>query len=425
MDAAVVTIGGVDFTCWTDDLTIRHGRDDFTDQPEADAVTLNLSVDHAGAAVPAIEIGAAVVVTYQVWNGGPVRTRFQGRVSDVHRSWEEAGASTPDLGVCQVVAVSSVGDLGRRIVGDEPWPQELDGARVGRILRMAWPALPAANVDPGIYQVIPRDVDRQAALGLIHEAAEAGGGLLWNRADDSMPRYADFEHRRGTTAALELDACDILASPTWARDLSGLVNYVSLTYGVTPEDPPEGSPSEAPSLTSRNQASVDRFGEYGYSATLALALQADAQARADLITTRNGTPAWLLSDLPVDVRGLSTADLETLLALDMHDLILLTGLPAAGSAPTSTYVWVEGWTENLAAGDHGLTLSVSTYCATAPPVRWDDVNPAATWDTADPAWTWDSVVCIGPTPNLGRWNDVPATTRWDTVPPATTWDTWK
>jgi hypothetical protein len=323
-----------------------------------------------------------------------------------------------------VVAVSTLGELGRRIVGDEPWPQELDGARALRILRLAWPTLPAANVDPGIYQVIPRDVDRQDALGLVHEAAEAGGGLLWARADDTMPRYADFEHRRGTLAALELDACDVLASPTWTRDLGGLVNYVSLTYGVAPVDPPEGAPTEAPSLTSRNQSSVDRFGEYGYSATLALALQADAQARADLITTRNGTPAWLLSDLPVDIRGLTTAELETLLALDMHDLILLTGLPAAGSAPTSTYVWVEGWTENLAAGDHALTLSVSTYCATAPPVRWDDVPVETTWDTADPTWTWDSVVCIGPIPNRGRWNDVPATTRWNDVSPAITWDNW-
>jgi hypothetical protein len=424
LERSVVTIGGVDFTCWADDLTIRHGREDFTDQPEADAVTLNMSPDHNGAQVPAIEVGTDVVVTYQVWDLGPVHTRFRGRVTDVQRSWDDAGAATPEQGTCQVVAVSTLADLGRRVVGDEPWPQELDGARALRILRLAWPTLPADHVDPGIYQVVPRDVDRQPALGLVHEAAEAGGGLLWNRADDTLPRYADFEHRRGTVAVLELDACDVLASPTWDRDLSGLVNYVSLTYGVAPEDPPEGSPTEQPSLTARNVDSVTRFGEYGYSATLALALQADAEARANLLVTRNGYPAWLLSDLPVAVDDLSVADLETLLTLDMHSLVLLTGLPAAGSAPTSTYVWVEGWTEYLAPGQHGLTLSVSTYCATAPPARWDDVPPETTWDQADSTWTWDNVVCIGPPANRGRWNDVPATTHWNDLPASLTWDTW-
>jgi hypothetical protein len=408
-----------DATCWVDHVTIRHGREDYGEQAEADTTTVELSPDHTGAAVPSIEIGADLLITHQVTDTGPVFTRFRGRVSDVSRTWDEAGEATPDQGLCQVVAVSSLGELGRRLVGDEPWPQELDGARALRILRLAYPTLPATNVDPGIYQVIPRDVDRQDALALTHEAAEAGGGLLWSKAGDPFPYYADFEHRRGTVAALELDACDILAAPTWSRDLSGLCNYVSLTYGVAPAE------GEAPSLTSRNQPSVDKFGEYGLSVTLALANQADAQARANLLTTRNGTPEWVLTELPLAMSELDPATTETLLGLDTHSLMLLTGLPAAGSAPTSAYVWVEGWSEEFAAGLHELVLSVSGYCATSPPVRWNDVPPETTWDTASGSWTWDSVICIGPTPNRGRWDDVPATTRWDTVSASITWDTWK
>jgi hypothetical protein len=285
-------------------------------------------------------------------------------------------------------------------------------------LQLAYPALPPTNVDPGIYQVIPRDADRTAALQLVHDAAEAGGGILWTKMGDPLPHYADFEHRRGTVATLELDACDILAAPTWTRDLSGLINYVSLTYGTEPVDG-----GEAPSLQVRNQSSVDRFGEYAYAATLDLANAADAQLRAQLLTTRNGTPAWVLSDLPVDVAGLSAADTEAVLGLDTHSLVLVTGMPTAGTAPTAAYAWVEGWQERLAAGAWELTLAVSGYCATAPPVRWDDVPPETTWDTADPSWTWDSVVCIGPIASRGRWNDVPATTRWDEVG-TITWDQW-
>jgi hypothetical protein len=133
----------------------------------------------------------------------------------------------------------------------------------------------------------------------------------------------------------------------------------------------------------------------------------------------------VLSELPIDVGGLSLDDLDTLLGMDTHSLLLVTGLPTAGSAPTSAYAWVEGWTEDFAPGVHGLTLAVSAYCATSPPVRWDDVPAGTTWDTASDVWTWDSVICIGPIANAGRWADVPATTRWDDVPTATTWDTWK
>src|SRR5207344_159504 len=102
------------------------------------------------------------------------------------RSWEDAGEDTPDLGTCQVVAVSSLGDLGRLLVGDIPWPAELDGARALRILQLAYPALPPTNVDPGVYQVIPRDADRSAALQLVHDAAEAGGGILWTKMGDPL-----------------------------------------------------------------------------------------------------------------------------------------------------------------------------------------------------------------------------------------------
>ena len=73
-------------------------------------------------------------------------------------------------------------------------------------------------------------------------------------------------------------------------------------------------------------------------------------------------------------------------------------------------------------GVYDLELTVSGFCRTAPPPRWNDVDPALTWDTAH--GTWDDAACLGPLPNLGRWDDVAATTRWDTVPPATTWNTY-
>jgi hypothetical protein len=168
---------------------------------------------------------------------------------------------------------------------------------------------------------------------------------------------------------------------------------------------------------------VARYGRYELSTATELAAQADAEALGNLLLTRNAFPVWIMSELPVDVKGLDAAQTAALLSMDMHSLVTLTGLPSAGNAPTTAHLWVEGWTETLLWGDHEITLAVSGYCRTVPAPRWNDVDPAVTWD--DAAGTWDEAACMGPPLQLGRWDDTPASTRWDLVPPATTWDSWK
>lgn len=145
----------------------------------------------------------------------------------------------------------------------------------------------------------------------------------------------------------------------------------------------------------------------------------------ETILGRNAEPVWVMASLPVDVPSLDDARYDTLLALDMHSLIALTGLPSLGRAPTNANMWVEGFSETLAYGTHDFTLTVSGYCRTAPAPYWDDVPPEATWDNIDPAKTWDDMSCFGGPPvSLGRWNDAPATLRWDQLDPADTWDTY-
>jgi hypothetical protein len=223
-------------------------------------------------------------------------------------------------------------------------------------------------------------------------------------------------HRRGATAALSLDACDILVTPTWRRNTEGLINAVSIGYGVAP------SGGEQPRYTATNPTSQERYGRYELSTATQLATLADATALGQMLLVRNASPVWIMAALPVDVKGLSPEETAALLGLNMHSLITLTGLPAANSAPTSVSLWVEGSTETLAAGVHELELLVSGYCRTAPAPLWDDVDPALLWDAAP--GTWDDWTCQGPQPSLGRWTDVPASMRWNTVPPTVTWDAW-
>jgi len=400
-----------DITCLIDQIAIQHGREDTTSQPEPSSATADFTVG-PGAPLPAVlDMGAWVKVTTTT---DAEHTRFIGRVSDISVGWDDAGEQTPENGVGQFVAIGGLADYGRRVIGDTPFPQELDGARVARVFALAGLVLDPAYSDPGTVKVIPRDVDRRNALEVARATADSAGGLIWATRAGEI-RYADSEHRRGTTVQLDLDACDVLVTPKWLRNLDGIVNEVSMTYGVAPEG------GEAPNYHGVNPASQAKYGVYDYSVTVELAALADASAATALILAQNGSPVWLLDDLPLDVAGLTPAETETLLDLEMHALIRVGGLPETGQTPTNISAWVEGWSERLAWGEHEITLSVSDYCRTAPPPRWNDVAPAMTWDSA--AGTWDEAACMGgPTPNRGTWDTVAATIRWNQVDAGLAWD---
>lgn len=410
-----------DLTCLVDDLTIQHGRADTTSQPNASSCTVNLTADAAdpteAALMRALEVGVRLTVDTTV-PGYPSVRRFTGRVSDLNMGWDEAGAATPDAGVGQVVAVGTMADLGRRNVGAEPWPAELDGARVSRVAALAGISLDPFASDPGTVQIRARDVDSQPALAVMQGVAGSAMGMVWATREGELS-YADADHRRGIPTSLALDVCDLYVTPTWTRNLDGLTNDVSIGYGVG-----DSGGGEQPRVGKVSDSSITKWGRYAFTTGTELAALADATAMANLLLNRNAEPVWVLSDLPVVVEDLDAADTYALLALDVHALISLTGMPAIGNAPTSFPAWVEGWTERLAADSHEITLAVSGYCRTSPPVRWNEPT-VTTWNTVDPAnRTWDGSVCWGPIVGVGRWDDNPASLRWDQVAEASTWDTW-
>jgi hypothetical protein len=409
------TVGdAVDLSCLVDQVSIAHGRGDPSGQPEASSATIDFTATRDEPLPPQVDIGSVVVVSTLTPEGGS--TRFTGRVTDIALGWDDAGVETPDAGVGQIIAVSVLADLGRRVVGSEPWPVELDGARISRVADLAGMPLDARWSDPGTVSILARDVDAQQALDVMHGVAESAGGIVWDTRDGDV-RYADADHRRGIAPSLVLDACDVLVTPRWLRNLAGLVNRISIGYGLAPDG------GEQPQLVAEDTASITKYGRYGLSVTTELAALADAQAMSQLVIVRNSSPVWNMNALPVDVESLSQDETTALLSLDMHALVTLTGLPAIGSAPTSANLWVEGWTERLAAGVHEFEMYVSGYCRTSPPPRWDDLDPTWTWNTAPADLTWNDTTCLGPPTDTGRWADVPSSLRWDDLT-TTTWDQW-
>lgn len=409
-----VTVGGVDLSCWVDQLSIHHGRNDTTNQPEASSATIDLDLSDPP---PTIEVGSEVIVTTTL-APGEVYTRFRGVVTDMTVGWDDAGSETPNAGIGQLTAVATLADLGRRVVGDAPFPQELDGARVSRVLALAGVVLDPGTSDPGTAQILPRDIDAADALSVAQEAANSAQGILWQTRDGEI-RYADADHRRNLPSVVTIDVCHVLVTPTWSRSLQGLINKVSLGYGVG------AGGGDQPRVYDNNAASIARYGTYDYSLTTTLAVLADAQAMAGLLVARNAKPVWVMTNLPLAMKDLDHDTTAAVLSLVMHSLITLTGMPVViPGTPATAALWVEGWTETLRYGDHELELVVSGYCRTSPPTRWDDVDPTWTWNAIPSNPSWDDASCFGPPTAYGRWSDVPASLRWDATPPTTTWDSW-
>lgn len=389
--------------------SIFHGRDDPMSQPSASTVTLEILGPLPTEAVIGAAVGIDAIIDSVVY------PRFRGEVSDLQVEWASVDTPTP-----RIIATGALGRIARRVVGDEPFPQELDGARVNRVLTLAgYPPEPALT-DPGVVQVLARDVDAQPAQTLAHETANDGAGVVWEDVTGRL-LYADALHRRGMPIAMEFSACDIGIGLTWTQSLEGIANDARVRYGVAPEG------GEQPEVQAIDSASVALRGTYGVSLSTQIASEADAQKRADDIVARQSEPAWMLEGLEVNLALFQPEDVALLMSLDMHDLVSVTGLPA-GSPATSALLWVEGWRESIqgvypAGMSWVVALATSDYCRTGAAPRWSDLTEAQTWDDIGEV-TWNEASCIPPQPSRGRWDDVASSLRWDQVTPVMEWDDW-
>jgi len=411
--AAVAYVGdGLDaIECQVLSAQVHHGRDDPTAQPEASTAVLEL----VGALPDVARIGARVRLAAVL--GGVEYPRFVGEITDVAVGWDHVDIARP-----RIIAAGDLARLGRRPIGDAPWPAELDGVRAARILELGgFPPDPLAT-DPGTVEILARDVDRKPALELVHEVASDGGGIVWQSRAGELA-YADALHRRGSAVRLEIAACDVGLGLGWEATLEGLVNDATVRYGPVPEG------GEQAEVHASDPVSIAERGEYGAGLSTQLASAVDAQRRADAIVSRQAAPSWVLGGLELDLGLLDHARTLALLEhVEVHELVSITGLPETSPA-TSALLWVEGWRESIEGTEGGglawrIAYATSDYCRTSSPPLWDDVPAGVTWDTIDPARTWNGAACLPPPPPAGRWHDVPASMRWDTTDPAITWDTW-
>jgi hypothetical protein len=401
-------------------VVIRHGRETPSQPP--DPATCSLTLLSAGLPrLPRIgdplllELGPGAV-DYAGLTGPALdaaRVRFTGHVTDV--TARPATPGTP--ATVAVIAASPRARLGRTVIGDVPWPVELDGARAQRILDLAAPeaGAPVGLIDPGTVTVTARDIDRQPALDLLNTLAMDSGATLVERRDSTLD-WHDAQHRLNGTADLELTARQVLSSVQATQQLAGLVNELRVTYG------PEVEEGERPTLVFTDPASRADYGPLSASLGTQLQELADAQAFAELTVGRRSRPVWELRELTVDlVRTIPAATAAQLLGIEHAALIAVTGFPTSGPFRAAR-LWVEGWTETITRTSWTVVLAVSDYGRTGPAARWIDVPSTVTWAALPADLTWLSAAGWDPgAEDLGRWVDRPADQRWTTTDPALAW----
>lgn len=403
-------------------ITIRHGRTRVDQQPAASTMTTTIA---AGALTTLPRIGQHVTVEL-----GPdavaalgmtpeqqaaAQTRFVGDVSDLVDS-PGAGDLTAG-GFLALTAVGRRARLGRVDVGDVAWPAELDGARAGRILAAAPAAgLTVGDVDAGAFTVTARDASPDKALTLLEQLAVDVDALLVQRRDGTV-EWHDRDHRKNTaTLAITISAADVLRGVAWQQSVVGLVNDVTIAYG-------DGDPQAT--VAQSDAVSIDTFGPLSAGVVSTQIDDVDdATTHARDLVARRSRPVWRIEQLDVEpLRTLDDAQTVELLALEVSDLIGVTGFPESGPH-VATRLFVEGWSEMISRNAWRSSLAVSDYGLSGSSPRWVDVSPAVRWVDVDDDLTWLGSAGWNLALDLERWIDVPADRRWVDVDPAFVWTTY-
>lgn len=356
---------------------------------------------------------------------------FTGRVTDID-AHAETLAGGPALMV-DVIAADPAAELGNVMVGDQPWLTETLGARAARIMTLTGTGIGVQVDQPAAgRRVTWRDVDRQAASGLIRELATSAGAVAWMAThataagpywfleDPSTRRAGLYSMEMGdddlvvivaASAAgpfVELESSRILADPIrWKKSVSDVTTAVDLSWleqGVDGDGKPVTT--ERHSMLSADPATNEKYGYRRYGTSTQLALQADADQVALIVYARLAEPVWRVGSLSWDTRvGPTWGNDQTTLALDLLDgqrrlghPLMVTGLPDwTPDQSDRVPVYVEGGTYTFTGRAWTLDFNVSSAAGQGRSGGWNTLDPAWAWNQLDPAIRWiDMVGVSGP-----------------------------
>jgi hypothetical protein len=400
-----VTIAGVVQTSTTlEDGTITYGRNDFFEATQPSYC--NIELLNLDGTSPVVELLDTVLIEVTDSTGAYIKL-FTGEVSGVYNRFEGAGlGGKPNT--LQIQAIGALGLLVKRYAGGVAYPEELDGARIQRILEetlfVAWEDISNTftwndfttetwanygvqgidTIDAGRYEMLARSAQVQQAYELTDITQQSGLGYLYDTADFEIG-YADAERRSEnyTTNLIELDADLVNADIQTRLQTADIVNSVVIQY----DDP-------VLEVVAQNDTSINNYGLLEEIRSTILAETVDATEQATNFVNYRGTPKTSLEAVSVNLAhsDMTNTVRDDLLAVTMDSLLYLDNIPV-GLIPEGYFEgFVEGWTWTLGRNNLELSMSVSNSIYSTLDVQWEDYNALIQWQNLDNATRWLDVI---------------------------------
>ena len=401
-----ITIAGTVQTSTTlEDATITYGRNDFFEATQPSYC--NLELLNLDGTSPAVELLDTILIEVTNSAGTYVKL-FTGEVSGVYNRFAGAGlGGKPNT--LQIQAIGALGLLVKRYAGAVAYPEELDGARITRILQetlftawedlsntLTWNDIPVTEtwanygvqgidtIDAGRYEVLARAAEIDQAYNLTDTTQQSALGYLYDTPDFTIG-YADAERRSEnyTTNLIELDANLVNADIQTRLQTADIINSVVIQY----DDP-------VLEVAAQNDTSINTYGLLEEVRSTILAQTADATEQATNFVNYRGTPKVSLEEVTVN---LSNSDMtntvrDNLLGVSMDTLLYLDNIPVGLIAEGYNEGFVEGWTWTLGRNNLELAMSVSNSIYSTLDVQWEDYNSAIQWQNLANDYRWLDVV---------------------------------
>jgi hypothetical protein len=400
-----VTIAGVVQTSATlEDGTITYGRNDFFEATQPSYC--NIELLNLDGTSPVVELLDTVLIEVTDSTGAFIKL-FTGEVSGVYNRFEGAGlGGKPNT--LQIQAIGALGLLVKRYAGSVAYPEELDGARITRILEetlyVAWEDISNTftwndfttetwanygvqgidTIDAGRYEVLARPAQVEQAYNLTDITQQSALGYLYDTPEFSIG-YADAERRSAnyTTNLIELDANLVNADIQTRLQTADIVNSVVIQY----DDP-------VLEVAAQNDTSINAYGLLEEVRSTILAQTVDATEQATNFVNYRGTPKVSLEEVTVNLAhsDMTNTVRDNLLGVSMDTLLYLDNIPVGLIPEGYNEGFVEGWTWTLGRKNLELTMSVSNAIYSTLDVQWEDYNSAIQWQNLDNATRWLDVI---------------------------------
>jgi hypothetical protein len=371
-----VEIDGVSYTdAVLANLTIRSGRTNIYEQPQAGYVNLQL-LDINQTAIP-VSINSTVSVSVEDSTGTP-QVLFGGNVVDIGLEVRDVGSTM----FTQTYSITALGALSRlpKVIFSDPLARDFDGDQIYEVLQtillntwaevagaLSWASYnptttwaQAENVGLGVIDR-PGDYDLAARGGgadpidvysLVSRLATSGLGYLWECAC-GLINYADSTHRAqylSTNGYVALTANQARAAGLRIETRVGDVrNAITIQYGA----------SSSSDVSASDPDSILTYGNLSQIITTTLHDSTDATSQANFYLALRANPQPIFSEITYDLTNpeVDDADRDALINVFMGLPVAINDLP--GNMGSIFQGFVEGWSFQASYNQLSVSLIVS------------------------------------------------------------------